>query len=344
MLRSNFVSRIIKLNSRLYSEEANTNLQERIAQYKEKIRKNDRVLKTFTRNARISLLTNTNTASVAKDKHNLSEVCTRFLGQALSSSSLLASFLKGDERVILEWCGDGVLKSIYAEATRSGEVRGYLSVPDLKMPVNVPLAYATGAGTLRVSNILYNNSTPYTSTVRLSGTSVASDLEMYFTNVEQVPTYLDLETNIGKNGEVVFSGGILIQPLPQETHEESHQIIANYRNHLKRKPPLSVMFDEGLQLLDILRVVSMHPEDIKEENIEKHRVDFYCRCSKDRFKEQIVALSKQSFQMYKDLAHQNGVHEDLTITCQFCNSDYTLTPKDFEELEISNQYRLNENK
>lgn len=72
----------------------------------------------------------------------------------------MASTLKGEERVILEWKGTGGLEvklptllnphlqTVYAEAIRTGEVRGYVSDPSFSLPIGTPLGYALGPGTL----------------------------------------------------------------------------------------------------------------------------------------------------------------------------------------------------
>jgi len=195
----------------------------------------------------------------------------------MAGASLVAATLKGEERVIMEWVGNGPLKTVYAEASRSGEVRGFVDNPEFDMPSATPLGYALRTGLLKVTNILYNMAKPYTSTIEMAGGDIVSDLGHYFHMVEQIPTYIDLESLVNEtNSEVMFSGGIFIQPLPQPNPKETKQVIDDYKEHLRRLPPISSLFIEDKKSLrQVLDVVTMHPADIKDENIEKHVMEFF---------------------------------------------------------------------
>jgi molecular chaperone Hsp33 len=60
--------------------------------------------------ATIAVINNTHTTETARRKHGLSETTTKLLGRAMAAAALMASFHKGEERVILQWNGIGGLK------------------------------------------------------------------------------------------------------------------------------------------------------------------------------------------------------------------------------------------
>lgn len=49
----------------------------------------------------------------------------------MAAGATMAMSLKGEERITLDWTGEGPLKKIVVEATRTGEVRGYVDNPKL---------------------------------------------------------------------------------------------------------------------------------------------------------------------------------------------------------------------
>jgi len=278
------------------------------------------------------IVNNTSTTSVAKQKHDLSFIATKLLGRAMAAASIMVSSLKGEERVILEWIAEGPMKFVYAGASRAGEVRGCVSNPKLEMTSSTPLGYAMRTGLLKATNILYSMSKPYTSTVQMAGADLVSDMMQYYKFVEQIPTHLDLETTLNEiSGEVSFSGGILIQPLPQSTMEEANMIIKDYNNHLRGLPTISsLILEKQKSLREILSIVALHPSDITDDRIEKHVIDFFCRCSKQQLIQNAVSIDDKS---YDDLKKVNFEIERPSLYCFFCHTEYVFDKDDINEIE-----------
>lgn len=99
-----------------------------------------------------------------------------------------------------------------------------MSDPLLDMPVSTPLGYALRTGTLHVTEILYGAKQPFRSVVEIAGADIVSDVTHYYRQVEQVPTHLDLDTYL-VGDKIMFSGGLLVQPLPQATPEEAEELL-----------------------------------------------------------------------------------------------------------------------
>ena len=94
----------------------------------------------------------------ARRRHELSLLGTVMLGRALTGVMLLASDLKGEERVLLRLEGDGSLGIITAEANRAGEIRGFVQNPkaDIDVEKGERLEDGVGKGLLSVSKILFS--------------------------------------------------------------------------------------------------------------------------------------------------------------------------------------------
>jgi len=197
-------------------------------------------------------------------------------------------------------------------------------------------------GVLKVSNILYSFSKPFTSTVAMAGADVVSDLREYYRMTEQIPTYLDLETLVNPaNGQVLFSGGILVQPLPHPTPEESEKVIHRYKEHLKRLPPFSHLFtEEKLSLRKALDVLSIYPEDIIDDKIEKYVIDFYCRCSKKQFVDYVLGINEEAYQQLKQTFFDV---EKPSFTCAYCNTNYYFEHDEIQDLEKLRERNLQKN-
>ncbi|XP_049849425.1 33 kDa chaperonin-like [Schistocerca gregaria] len=295
----------------------------------EKRRTRDHVLKAFTQRVRISLINNTRAVTRAQERHQLSPIMTKLVGRAMSAASLLASWQYGDERVILEFRGTGPVEMIYAEAIRNGEVRAYTTTPKVNQASNMPLGLALGGGgTLRITKVLYNQASPYHSVVPLASADISSDIFNYYKYSEQIPAYVDLDTQLDYQDRVTFSGGLIIEALPALKDEKSNQnYLEPYVHRLQNLPPMSVLFGQDKHSLKtVLKAILQ--EELEEHSIQKLLVDFHCRCSKDKITKLLIKLQKEDLREFLD--RQPG---EKAVTCQFCNERYMLDTREVEELE-----------
>lgn len=295
--------------------------------YREKRRKRDHILKTFTETVRISVINNTASVAEARRRHGLSDVATKMVGRAMAAASMLAGWQYGEERIILNFNGNGPLDAITVEAIRTGEVRAFTTNSKLIMPVGTPLGFALGHGTLKVTKVLYNQAKPYHSVVPLAGADISSDIMQYYRLSEQIPAHVELETHVNHNGDVTFSGGLIIEAMPPKVVGQSNaKYVEPYIDRLHHCPPISVLFGEDLKSLrQVLDRIA--PGEFAEETVEKMVTDFHCRCSKDKFKKNLVTLGPSGLKQFFQLAG-----EEKTLRCHYCNTSYFLTETDMDFL------------
>lgn len=195
----------------------------------------DHLIKTHSPKVRLALVQATAAAETGRQRWKISdEKASRLYGRTIAAASLMSSFLKGEERCILQLTGHpgDAVSRLYAEVTHIGEVRGYASgtsVPSEDAASSTPHAEArlAAAGSwdgkmspgssLTVTKILYNRATPVQSTVHCKEGDVESDVLSYFHHSEQVPSAMRLEVvTDAADGRILYCGGLLAQRIAGE--------------------------------------------------------------------------------------------------------------------------------
>lgn len=284
---------------------------------KRQFKERDRVVRAISRNGlfRAAAVKTTAASRVAQERHQLDALGAVALGRALTASSLMASFLKGEERVIVEAEGNGPIAYVYAESLQIGEVRGYLRTHDAPDPEAASLL---GTGRMKVSRILFDNNEPVTGIVELKRGDISTDLSHYLTQSEQIPSVVVIDVDMNDDGTVQHAAGLIVQAMPGATPED---IFATY-DAMTDLPRLAALLEEGCHPDDMLARVL--PGEI--EIVASTPVDFFCRCSMDRFKAALMTLGYEEIASMEQAGHNE-------LICQYCNEHYYLSGDDFQELK-----------
>ncbi|MDZ7719843.1 MAG: Hsp33 family molecular chaperone HslO, partial [Balneolaceae bacterium] len=260
---------------------------------KEEFKFNDRLIKGIEAEGRfkISVVKTTDVVQTAKKNHGLSMLNTVLLGRTLTAAMLLASELKGEERIKVQLQGNGPVGLLVAEANRVGEIRGYSQNPAAELDYSQPdvkIGDGIGLGLLTVSKTLYNEAEPRTSTIEIVEGDVLSDMAHYMVQSEQVLSAFLLDVSLKDNGDVNQAGGVLIQRLP----ESDESVMESLQKTVKELPSVSSMLENN-QYIDSIMEKACEPFTIKE--LDRQPVHFFCRCSTGKFKNALSLLS------YEDL-------------------------------------------
>ncbi len=289
----------------------------------------DRLLRAIGKNGhfRISVIKTTEIVRTAREKHGLSLLASVLLGRALTGALLLASDLKGEERIQLRMEGNGPVGSVTAEAASNGEVRGYVSRPQAELDFREPssLGDGIGVGVLTVSKSLYNRSRPVSGTVALVRGNVNEDLAHYLMQSEQIPSAVSLDVALDEKGGIAEAGGVLVQAMPGASKEEIVRLEDNIRN----------MPTIGLQLADgyLEEVLSQVSKDIEVKELMRYPTDFFCRCSKDRFRRSLALLDPD------ELLAMEGETEELV--CHYCSRRYIFSRQELDAIAQKAKIRQN---
>lgn len=277
---------------------------------------------------KISVAKTTDVVQTAQNNHKLSLLNTVLLGKALTASMLLASELKGEERIKMRFEGNGPVGMITAEANRVGEVRGYVRNPSAEMDYSqdVSIGDGLGLGLLTVSKTLYNEAEPKTSTIQLVNGDINSDVAHFMAQSEQVLSATLLDVALHDDGSVKEAGGVLIQRLPDAEEE----VVEKLQQTVKELPPVADLLSQGFYIDEIMERASA-PYTVKE--LDRQPVDFFCRCSPKRFKNALSMLS------YEDLKDMEG--ESQEVVCHYCGNSLTIPKDEIHELAESARAKLN---
>lgn len=298
---------------------------------KEDFIQKDRLIKGISTEGhlKISVVKTTDVVKAARKKHNLSLLNTVLLGRALTGTMLMASELKGEERIKMRIEGKGPVGLLVAEANRVGEVRGYVQNPKAKLDYSSPnasLGDGLGVGVMTLSKTLYNEAEPINSSIELVKGNITDDIAYYMVQSEQVPSAVLLDVGIDSEGEITEAGGLMIQRMP----DAPEGAIEKLQEKMLDFDSISSLLS-GEYYIDDIMEKAMDPIEVKE--LDRQPVDFFCRCTRKRF---IGALAMLGYEDLKQISD-----EGQELVCHFCNEHYNVTQEEIEELLMQTKAKMN---
>ncbi|MDR5695983.1 MAG: Hsp33 family molecular chaperone HslO [Armatimonadota bacterium] len=284
----------------------------------------DGLIRAMTQDRTVRALAAVTTVTVdeARSRHGTLPTATAALGRALTAASLLGAMLKGDQTVTLRILGDGPLGGIVAWSDALGHVRGYVAHPLVDLPLTnqgkLNVGAAVGKGTLHVTKDL-GLRYPYHGSVPLSSGEIAEDLARYFAISEQIPSAVALGVLVAPDGQVLASGGLVVQLLPGADEE-----VASYLEQRARALPAITSMVYG----------GHSPKELVEEAlgelpfkiIETRAVSFRCSCDRQKVEETLLALGEE------ELKRLHGGEDGAEVLCRFCRKQYRFSQEDLDAL------------
>ncbi|MGE0827074.1 MAG: Hsp33 family molecular chaperone HslO [Candidatus Binatia bacterium] len=261
----------------------------------------------------------------ARTRHTTAPTASAALGRALTASVLLSSTLKDDEKLSLQFLGNGPLGGIFAESSARGESRGFVYHSRAHLPLKkgkLDVGGALGRGTLTVIRNQPWRKEPYRSILPLVSGEIGSDIAHYLLNSEQIPSAVSLGVFVKPDETVVAAGGFIVQVMPGASPETITQLEAN----VARAVPISQLVREGATPMEVVAHVlaGFAPVAVGETSL-----CFTCRCSRERVLGTLVALGPEEIQ---DLLTKEG---RITVTCEFCNEKYVVEGEEAKGLFIA---------
>lgn len=260
----------------------------------------------------------------ARQIHKLLPVGTAALGRTLSAASLMGNALKGvGASLTLQIKGDGPLGTVLAVSDNLGNVRGYVTNPQVDIPLRedgkLDVGGAVGReGTITVIKDLHMKE-PYVGTIDLLGGEIAEDVAAYFVESEQIPTACGLGVLVDRDQSVKAAGGYLIQLLPGATEDT----IVKVEGGIMAAGNVSAILDKDDDPEHMLRQV-MSDFDLKI--LETCPVEYRCYCSRQRVERALISLGKDELRQILD---EQG---HCSMTCQFCDAVYDFSGDELKAL------------
>ena len=260
----------------------------------------------------------------ARQIHKTLPVATAALGRTLAAASMMGDALKGQgASLTLQLKGGGPLGTVLAVSDHEGNVRGYVTNPQVDLPLRpdgkLDVGGAVGhEGTLTVIKDLHMKE-PYVGTIDLLGGEIAEDVAGYFVESEQIPTACALGVLVDRDQSVKAAGGYLIQLMPGAAEDT----IAKVEGGIMAAGAVSAILEKNDDPEAMLRTV-MSDFDLKI--LETCPVEYRCYCSRERVERALISLGRAELEQM--LSEQGGCQ----LTCQFCDAVYEFTAEDIQRL------------
>ncbi len=268
--------------------------------------------------------------AAATQNHAYPPVVAQLIGETMVLSSVLASALKYDGIFTLQIQGNGPVSLVMADVTSDGAMRAYARCredADLSAPTSVSVPQLLGAGHMAFTVDQGPDTERYQGITELGGATLAECAQNYFRQSEQLETAIIIVSDPGSDARMPRAGGLMVQRLPTagdgETEEENWRRAVVLMSSIKADELLSAELSASKVLYrlyheDGIRVFVQNP--LRNE----------CRCSEER-----VSNTLRSFPR----AEIDAMAEDgrITVTCEFCRTDYVYDAEKLETLYMNNQ-------
>ena len=238
------------------------------------------------------------------------------LGEAMAACVLLASTLKFDGLLTMQIQGEGVLSLLVVQCSSDLTVRG-LAKWEGEDPQGT-LAELTAHGRLAITIERGRGRERYQGIVLADTDTLASCLDAYFAQSEQLPTRLWLAAD-GSG-----AAGMLLQQLPQGERPEEADA-DGWRRVGMLGDTLTAEELLGLEPRQLLRRL-FHEDDLRLA--DERAVRFRCSCTRERVESALRLLGREELD---DLLAGEG---RIEVRCEFCNAAYELDRVDVARLLV----------
>lgn len=277
----------------------------------------------YNNQVRAYAVTSTETVGEAVRRHYTWPTASAALGRSMTAGVMMGAMLKGEEKLTIKIEGNGPVGPILVDSNSKGEVRGYVTNPQVHFDLNekgkLDVRRAVGSeGTLTVVKDLGLREN-FSGQVPIVSGELGEDFTYYFATSEQTPSSVGVGVLVNPDNSILASGGFIIQLLPGT----DDRVIDEIEKRLQSTEPISKLIQKGLKPEEILENI-LGEDNVKV--VETMPVQFKCNCSKERFGAAIISLGKDEIQ---DMIVEDGKAE---AQCHFCNEKYLFSKEELEEL------------
>jgi molecular chaperone Hsp33 len=252
-------------------------------------------------------------------------------GEAVVASLLIASSHKSMESINMNAQGSGVFKQAMVDATPDGRVRGFLieeTNPEMHTYGAQGMNGPWGTGVL---SVLYTQNFegkyPYKGMVPISTGHFDEAVNDYFRDSEQTLGKVGLAVGFDKDRKFK-ARGILIQALGGATPEELDAIRALKVEDLRNTAFLAN--DEAKVKTEVSSLLAGRNFEI----VEQRELNRFCTCSQERTERALLLTGEQ------DVMEALGDDGFMTVTCDFCRTDYKITRERLKSIFSRDPSRL----
>jgi molecular chaperone Hsp33 len=238
------------------------------------------------------------------------EAVAERLGETCAAAALFAGHVKVEGRLSVQLRGTGALRTLFAECTAAGTLRG---IAHFVEPLPEPLTpRAFGAGSvlaITIENHPLGEQEPvrYQGLVSVEADSLAAAFEAYFDQSEQLPTRVLLAADERR------AAALMLQQLPAASPHPDNDGWARASALFDTLGPAELLATPAQTLLWRL----FHEDDIRL--LGQRPLSFACSCSRARVEDVLRSLGP----IEAAAAAESG---QAQIHCDFCGQAFAFTP------------------
>ena len=239
----------------------------------------------------------------------------QLLGELLVATSLLTATLKFEGSITVQLQGNGPVSLAVINGDHLQQLRGVARWQG-ELPTEPDLKALVGDGHL-VITITPEEGERYQGIVSLESDSLASSLESYFAQSEQLATRIWIRTG-GTTAEPL-AAGMLLQELPasNEQHAEEFDHLSKLTDTIKDEELFTLPAEEILYRL-------YHEEEVRL--FAPQQIQFRCTCSRERSEQALLQIGKVEVDA---MIHEQG---QIDMHCDYCGTHYRFDAIDAQAL------------
>ena len=254
-------------------------------------------------------------------RHNYPDAVRKQLGVARAAVTLLSATVKFDGTMILQVQGKGPLRSLVVQITSTGDLRGLARWEGIVPDGNLMDVFGEGRMLITITK---RNGERYQSIVALEGDSLATALNVYFLQSEQLPSRFQLYVHADR------VSGLFLQALP--TTERSQTLgqgpaLRDREENWNRITLLAgTLAENEIFALSAERLLLnlFHEEEVHLHTPKPLR--FACTCSRAKVERTLIAMGEPEL---RSILRDEGT---IKVDCEFCNQHYTFDAADVDAL------------
>jgi len=273
-------------------------------------------------------------------RHDYPPPVAAMLGELLALAAAVAGALKYDGVLTLQTKGDGPIRTLMADITSDGEMRGYAQFDeehfaDDKVLNGRPAAPASvprllGSGYLAFTVDQGPDTERYQGIVELAGASLADCAHAYFRQSEQLQAAIKL-VSLPADDSGLGAAALMVQRLPHGGRTTMSGDVEEFEADDAWVRTVALMGScTNEELLD----AALHPHQLlfrlfHEDGVrvfEPRELIMRCRCSEDKVVNMLRSFPRTEIDELK-------VGDLVVVTCEFCGVVY-----DFDESALDGIY------
>lgn len=278
------------------------------------------VLRTLVYDKQVSLTLADTTEMVRTGMrlHDLSTCSAAVFGRALSVMTFMSACLKGERgEISLSTKSDGLGGEIAVSGNRNLYLRGFISSTNVAGGADENSQKACFGETGSLTIIRDDGySRPFVGACAYpENADVDSAFEEYFRISEQLPTRIKTTVEFDENGELVFAGIAVLQPLP-------------FADEVTLEKVFNADMVALLQAIKMDGVQKTAEEkfDCSADVWEIRGAMYKCNCSRKYLGGVLVSLGEEQM---REIIREDGA---VRVHCHYCNTDYEFTDEDADKL------------